>query len=148
MQARRPYAQTCDALQGSWRHTHPRATQRPPLCPHTRQAGADALLDAGAFELRNRAEDVQLQPAPGCGRVDPLAQAHECNAYGVELVEQQDEVPQVAPEPMQPPHHEHIEASAARIRDQLVECGPLVLAPDRASLMELSRKISPCRCGR
>jgi hypothetical protein len=46
-----PHAQTCDALQGSWRHTHTGKPQRPPLCPRPRQAGptsTTSMVNVGA----------------------------------------------------------------------------------------------------
>jgi hypothetical protein len=38
-----------------------------------------------------------LETTGGCGGVDPLAQRDERHSEGLEFVEQQDQVPQVAP---------------------------------------------------
>jgi hypothetical protein len=102
--------------------TRTRGRPNPPatLRPHARQAGPYALPDARPLELGYRREYMQLQPTGRRGRVDPLAQADERNAYGVELVEQQDQVPQVAPEPIQPPDHEHVKPALPGIRDKRV----------------------------
>ena len=39
---------------------------------HPVQTGNHPLTDAIPLELRNRAEDVELEPAGRCGRVDAL----------------------------------------------------------------------------
>ena len=67
-----------------------------PLGLHPRQARPHPLLDATALELGDSREDMQLQPACGRRRVDSLRQADERHAERLELVEQENQVAQVA----------------------------------------------------
>jgi len=58
--------------------------------PGALQAGQDAFPDALALKLRNRAEDVQHQPARRAGRVDALAEGHKPHTDRMQLVEQEN----------------------------------------------------------
>jgi len=55
-----------------------------------------------------------------------LAERDERHADRLQLLEQRDEMFQVASEPVQPPADQHVEPAALGIPDQLVERGPLV----------------------
>ena len=53
----------------------------------------DHTLDyATAFELRNRREDMQLEPPRRRGGVDALPERHERNPKGLQLVQQENQV--------------------------------------------------------
>ena len=81
------------------------SSQTLPLSPRPSEASDDPLLYSTALELCNRGQDVQLQPPGWCGGVDTLAKGDECDAEGLEFIEQQNQVPEVAPEPVQAPAH-------------------------------------------
>jgi hypothetical protein len=53
-------------------HTSHRPAQPPASCTHASQTGLDPLGDPRALELSDRAEDVHLELAGRCGRVDSL----------------------------------------------------------------------------
>jgi hypothetical protein len=55
-----------------------------------------------AFKLGDRAKDVHLQLAGGSRRVDAFAEAHEPDSERVELLEQHDQVSEVASEAIEP----------------------------------------------
>jgi hypothetical protein len=80
-----------------------------------------------ALESRNGAEDVQLEPAGGRRRVDPLPQRHEGNAECLEFVNRDDQVPKGSPESIEPPADQYIETTPMRLEQQLRERRPLFL---------------------
>ena len=47
-----------------------------------------------------------------CGRVDTLGQADERDTERLEILEQRNQVLEVAPEAIEPPAYKHVEASA------------------------------------
>src|SRR5205814_1791471 len=51
------------------------------------------------------------------------------DAERVDVIQKQDQVPQVAAEPIQPPAHQDIEPSSLRVLQQLVERRPPLLRP-------------------
>src|SRR5215831_2131637 len=67
------------------------------------ETGPDAFLNPRALELGNRPEDVHLELADGCRRVDALGEADEGHAERLELLEQRDEVFQVPPKAIEAP---------------------------------------------
>ncbi len=74
-----------------------------PLCPRPRHAGQDPLSNALALELGDRPEDVHLELASRCRRVDPFGEADERDPQRLQLLEQGDEVLQAAPKAVEPP---------------------------------------------
>ena len=94
------------------RQCSPWAPQAPPGRAYPRKARPHPLCDSCPLELRNRAEDVHLQPPRRRGRVDPLGKADEGDAHRLQLIEQRNQVFQVAPKPIEAPTQEHIELAA------------------------------------
>jgi hypothetical protein len=81
------------------------------------------------LELRDRAQDVHLELAGGCGRVNPLREADERDTERLKLFQECDQVLEIAPEPVETPAHEYIEPSASRVRQQLIEGRAPILCP-------------------
>ena len=48
---------------------------------------------------------MQYEPACRTGRIDAFAERNEADTDGVEFVEQQDQMPQIAPEAIETPAH-------------------------------------------
>jgi hypothetical protein len=70
---------------------------------------------------------VQHEPTGRAGRVDALTERDESDADGRKLVEQQNQMSETAPQPIESPTHEHIEPAAFRVAHQRIEGGPAVL---------------------
>ena len=91
---------------GRWRHLgelgrgepHGSASEARPLPAGARQAGSGPLDQAGAFELAQGAQDVELQPTGGRRQVQPFLEAHERDAALVELLDGRHDVRQAAAE--------------------------------------------------
>ena len=92
------------------------------------EAGARALGDEFALELGERGEDAEDEFAGGRRRVDRRAlagQYAQSDTAGREVVHGVDEMPKIAPEPIELPHHERV-ALAQRLQAG-GEAWPLVL---------------------
>jgi hypothetical protein len=89
-----------------------RSAQSSSRCPHSRQPSQHALPNPLALELSERRQDVQLQPTRWSLRIDPLPETREADSHRLQFLEQRDQVLQVAPESVEAPNHEHIEAAA------------------------------------
>jgi hypothetical protein len=72
---------------------------------------------------------VKLEPTGWCRGVDPFTERDEGDPDGLEIIEERDEVLQVAPEPIQPPADEHIEPSALGILQERIQGRPTILRP-------------------
>jgi hypothetical protein len=57
---------------------------------------------------------VKLEAASGSARVDAFTQADKPHAERRQLVQQHDQVPKVAPEPIQPPHDQRVKLPTPR----------------------------------
>jgi len=68
-----------------------------------------------------------LEPSSGCRSVDPLGKRYQGDPERVKLLQQQYEVAEVPPEPVQPPANDHVELAAARVGEQLVETCATIL---------------------
>ena len=64
---------------------------------------------------------MQLEATGRGGRVDALTQRYERNPGGLQIFQQENQVPEVAPEPIQAPHTNHIEPPALRVPHHLIE---------------------------
>jgi hypothetical protein len=95
----------------------------------TPQASTDPLLNPRPLELGNRPQDMQLEPpGRGCG-VDAFSERNERHAERVNLVQHQNQVPQVPPEAVETPDDQDVELPSLRRREHLVQSGSAVLAP-------------------
>ena len=98
------------------------------------QACEDTLPNPLPLELRQCRQDVELEFAcRGCA-VDALTQTDERHADMLEVFEHRHEMPQVASEAIQPPAHEHVEASTLGVFQQGIEGRSSVLRTADASI--------------
>src|SRR3954451_3978615 len=81
------------------------STDTLPLCAGAREPSDDAFLNARALELCDGAEHAGHQSAGSSGRIDPFTHRDECDPARLPFVEQQDQVPQIAAETIEPPAH-------------------------------------------
>src|SRR5262249_24594714 len=116
------------------RPASPRPTQPLALRLGPCQARPDALHDAAPLKLRDPAEDVHLELPCGRGRVDAFGQTDEGHAERLELLEQRDEVLQVAPEAIQTPADEHVEPTALGVANEGIQRWPPLLRPAHATV--------------
>ena len=72
------------------------------------KTGAGAFADQVAFELRQRAEDVEHERATGRAGVDRLGQGTELHSPFVEYGHQVDQVPHAPAEPVELPHDDGV----------------------------------------
>ena len=94
--------------------------------PH---AGADPLDDQIAFKFSNRSDDHDDGPAQRAGRVDIFAEADELDVEPVQLVEDLEEMPGGACDPIARPDQDGIEPAATGIPHQFIEAWPTCLGP-------------------
>ena len=102
-----------------------------------REPCANALLNPRAFKLRDRAKHSSHQTPRRCARVDSFSQGHERHVARLPLVEQQHEVPQVSPEPIESPADDRVHLVPSHISRELVERRPPILGPTHAVVDEL-----------
>jgi len=81
------------------------------------------FADQVALELRQRAEDMEHQPAAGRGRVDLLLQAAEPDAALLKRADGVDQVAQAAPETVELPHDQRV--AGPQVVKRAGELGPL-----------------------
>ena len=84
---RRSHRHPPDGFDGRRGHLKPWPTERLPLPSGSRQPSLNPLADPLALELRQRAQDVQLQTPGRSAEVDPLIEADEAHPDGLQLVE-------------------------------------------------------------
>ncbi len=90
-------------------------------------AGARALPDDLAFELRERTEDVEGEPPAAGGGVDVLGQRLESDLAGLELLDDLDQVLEAAAETVQAPDDERV--ARLQEREALIELRSLLERP-------------------
>jgi hypothetical protein len=103
--------------------------------------------DPLALELRDGPEDVQLQLACGRGGVDTFGEADERDPQGPQFIEQQDQVPQVAPEAIQSPAQDGVDVAALRVRLQGIQRRPALLCAADAVIDVLGDYLPPAGGG-
>jgi hypothetical protein len=109
-----------------------------PLCPGPRESRSDPLGDPSALELGNRRENVHLEFPGRRGCVDALGERDERNSERLHVLEECDQVLQVATESIQSPDDEDIEPPPLAIHEEVVKCGTTVL---RAADTEKTRDV-------
>ena len=90
----------------------------------------DAFRDTSSLKFGQGAQHVQLEPTGRRGRVDALSEGHEGYAQRVQVFEQQNQMAEIAPEPIQSPTHHGIEPASFGIAQQLIEGRAPFLAPE------------------
>src|SRR5713101_5221755 len=107
---------------------------------NTHEASPDPLRDSGAFKFGQGGQNVELQFSRGRRAIDALAQTHERDAHRLKLLEQRDEMFQVAAEAIESPAHDDVKLPAARIDDEAIERRPAVLRPAHAAVNVLGQR--------
>ena len=102
-------------------HLDHRPSQALALGPDPREARPHPLLDAAPLELGDGGQDVELESPRRRGGVDALRQADEGHPERLQFVYQENQVPEVATEPVQPPDDESVELPPLGSGNQLVE---------------------------
>jgi hypothetical protein len=67
---------------------------------------------------------VDQEPACGCGQVDGPPEADHDTAAGLEVIEEQQQVPEAATEPVQPEHQHLPDLARAGGGSETVQGGP------------------------
>src|SRR5512142_710882 len=91
-----------------------RPSAQPASCPCCEQSSPGALPDQVAFELSERAEDVEDQLAAAGGGIDLLLQRLEADPPLLKQGDGVDEVAQRAAQPVQPPDDEGVARAHVR----------------------------------
>jgi hypothetical protein len=94
-----------------------------------RQPGPNALDDTPPFEFSDGPEDLHLKSAGGRRCVDAHGEADERDAERLEILQQRDQVLQVAAKPIEPPADHDVEPAALGIGQKPIESGASVLRP-------------------
>jgi hypothetical protein len=68
--------------------------------------------------LSHRGQQVELETAGRCPGINGLPKTHKPNTEILQLVEQEDEMLETAPQPIQLPDEEGISLATLRIRDE------------------------------
>src|SRR5262245_37541062 len=126
--------QSSEAVESFDRRPDLRPAKSLTLRPGALQPGQHSLSDALPFELRDGAQDMHLQLAGRGRRVDPLRQADKGNPERLELVEQRDQVLQIAPQAIEAPADDDVEPTAPGIADQIVQRRTAILRPRYAAV--------------
>ena len=98
-------------------HVSGGAPQPLPRRADSGEASANPLRDSSPLKFGQGGKDVELKSTSGCRAVDALAQRHERDADGLHVLQQRDEVLQIAPESVQTPDHQDIESPTPGIRN-------------------------------
>jgi hypothetical protein len=100
----------------------------------TLQARQDTLPDALSLELGQRSQNVELE-LPGWRRaVDAFPEADEGNPKGIQIFDQDNEVPEIPAKAIQSPADHHVKPSTPRIGHELIEGGTSILRPAHPSI--------------
>jgi hypothetical protein len=99
------------------------------VAPRPGDASVNAFSNPFPLELREGCENVKLELSSRRGAVDALAQADERHADAVQVFQHNHEMPQIPPEPIESPAHQHVEPSALGVGQELVERGATILRP-------------------
>src|SRR5262249_43682750 len=115
---------------------HGTATEARALPAGSSQAGAGALDRAGALEIAQGGQDVQLEASRSRGEVQAFLEADEGDASLMELVDGRDDVRQAAPEAVETPDADHVKAAAAGLGHQAIKRRSAVLGTAHAFITE------------
>jgi hypothetical protein len=107
------------------------------LCFRSGESRYDTLLYASPLELGDRSQDVQLELARWCRGVDAFSETDEGDTECLKVIEQRNQVFEVAAEPIEAPAHEHVGLPTPSIGNELVESWPLVLRTADATVYVL-----------
>ena len=99
------------------------------LRPSALEARNGALLQSLAFELAQRREDCELEPAAGGAKIQTFLQRHEWNVQRLKILEHRQQMFQVAPDSIESPAHNHLDPRATSIEKQPIKTRPAILRP-------------------
>jgi hypothetical protein len=119
-----------DAIAVGRHPAHPHA-----LAPRGRDLVADAFSRDLAFELGEREQDVQRQPAHGRGGVEGLRDGDEGHAVPIEHLDQLGEVGERAAEAVDLVDHHHVDQPILDVLQQPLQAGPLQRAARDAAVV-------------
>jgi hypothetical protein len=119
--------------------SHTRPSESNALCSRPGESSLDPFLNPCAFELAQRSEDVQLQPARRCPQVNALVERNEADTKRLEFLNDRYKVPQIAAESVQSPADDNIKLPALRCFQHLVQRRPTVLCTRDAVVNEFRR---------
>jgi hypothetical protein len=91
------------------------------------KASAHSFGDSCSLKFGNRREDVHLEFPGGRRGVDAFGQADERDPERLQVLQQCDQVLQVATEPIKSPAHDDIEPPPLGISNQRIESGAAIL---------------------
>jgi hypothetical protein len=109
------------------------------------EASQHALSDAFPLELCNRTEDVHLEFSGGRRGVDAFSQADERDSERLQVLQQSDQVLQVATEPIESPAHDDIEFPPLRVSNQRVESGAAIFRTAHSTINVLDGRPATSR---
>ena len=99
-----------------------------PLRSHPFDAGLDALLNHRSFELRKDPHHPKESLPGRRGGIDALLMNEEINFLCVDLGEEIDQVREGPSQPIDRPHHHHLELAADRSLPECIEGGTVFSA--------------------
>ena len=112
----------------------PAALGRPRIVAFLRHVGCPfaeltmkTLDQASALELTQGAQNVKLQASSGGGQVQAFPQAHERHTAVMKLLDGRYDVRQAAPEAVERPDRNQVDAPASRIRHEAIEGGAAIM---------------------
>jgi len=94
--------------------------------PH---AGTNPLYDQAAFQFSDRSDDNYDGPSQRTAGIDLLPEADELDVQSVQIIQNIEEVPSGACDPIACPDQDNIELAAASIPHHLIKSRPLGLCP-------------------
>ena len=126
----RPRALRCPSpIRASQPAPAPRTPQALPLRPSALKARNGPLSQPLAFELAQRGEDCELEPAAGGAEVQALLQRHERNVQRLEILEHRQKVFQIPSDPIERPAHHDVDFRSPGVEQQSIQTRPAVLRP-------------------
>ena len=94
-----------------------------PFCANAGESRSDTFLNPAPLKLRQRRQDMELELPRRSAEVDPLIEADEGDPEGAQFVQQHDEVAEIPPEAIEPPHDDRVELPPPCSREELIERG-------------------------
>lgn len=109
------------------------------------ETGQHAFTQSPTFKFRQRGRDMELEFPGRCCAVDTFTKAHERHAEVLEVLEERDEMPEVAADPIQTPTDQNVERPPLGIprASEVTNIPPARRAPQLA-IARARRSVSVC----